>query len=394
MRIFLSCQQSQVRHPVPAYSFWQTYFKAGIEEAGHTWTDDVEIDWAEGLVYSDPQALKQWRDRVWSRTIDIIRQQHQQQPIDLFLSYLFPKQVEPSAIRAIQDLGIPCVNFFCDNVRQLRQVPRSFYPFDLHWVPEYAALRLYQRAKLNYLHAPMPVWIAAEQRTWNHAEIDSVSFIGSYDIQRAALLNQVIKLGGEIELRGAGWSSEFTAKPLFQPKSRWQTLKNQWQFIAEQGASAWIRKLQSKSIPSIPSSTFSAWVKPQPDAEAYIEILQKSRITLGINRYPSFHYSFTQPHTYSRMRDIEAPMMGACYLTEWAEGLEHLYELGEEIEIYRTAEELVEKIQYLNADPAKRRTIRQKGQRRALSEHTIAKSLSKIQAYLGLTEQKFFVSLS
>ena len=33
-------------------------------------------------------------------------------------------------------------------------------------------------------------------------------------------------------------------------------------------------------------------------------------------------------------------MLGACYLTEWTAGLEHMYELGKEIETYRTPEEL------------------------------------------------------
>jgi len=101
-------------------------------------------------------------------------------------------------------------------------------------------------------------------------------------------------------------------------------------------------------------------------------------ITLGINRYPSYHYPFTRPNTYSRMRDIEAPMMGACYLTEWTEGLDNLYELGEEIETYRTSEELVEKIQYLTSSPTLRNSLRLKGQKRALSEHNITKSIEKI----------------
>ena len=40
-------------------------------------------------------------------------------------------------------------------------------------------------------------------------------------------------------------------------------------------------------------------------------------------------------------------MLGACYLTEWTEGLEHMYELGKEIETYRTAEELTSKLSEL-----------------------------------------------
>jgi spore maturation protein CgeB len=105
---------------------------------------------------------------------------------------------------------------------------------------------------------------------------------------------------------------------------------------------------------------------------------------LGVNRYDSYAYPFSKPDTYSRLRDIEAPMMGACYLTEWAEGLDQLYDLGEEIETYRTAEEMVEKIRELTANPEKRKRMRCYGQKRALSEHTVAKSLDKISAALNL----------
>ena len=51
MRIFLSYQQALQKHNVPAYSFWETYFKNGIEEAKHKWVEANEVDWAESLVY-------------------------------------------------------------------------------------------------------------------------------------------------------------------------------------------------------------------------------------------------------------------------------------------------------------------------------------------------------
>ena len=51
MRIFLSYQHAFVKHNVPAYSFWETYFKNGIEEAKHKWVEANEVDWAESLVY-------------------------------------------------------------------------------------------------------------------------------------------------------------------------------------------------------------------------------------------------------------------------------------------------------------------------------------------------------
>ena len=77
-------------------------------------------------------------------------------------------------------------------------------------------------------------------------------------------------------------------------------------------------------------------------------------------------------------------MLGACYLTEWTEGLEYLYEPGREVDCYRSAEELTEKLSQLAVKPEHRRELRRCGQRRALSEHSIPASLLKVTKALGV----------
>ncbi|MDF5731548.1 MAG: glycosyltransferase [Rhizonema sp. PD38] len=387
MQIFLCCQQALKKHNVPAYSFWESYFKQGIQEAGYQWLEAEGVDWAEGLVYMDREALNEWRKLTWNQVISSIKKLQKTRQVDLFLSYLFPKQVDINTVQEIKSLGIPCVNFFCDNVREFIRVPKEFYCFDLHWVPEYKALKMYEQAGLLYTYAPMPVWIAPHQRTCKHLENYGVSFIGSRDVQREMLLAQVIKSDVAVDIRGSGWRNDVSTSCSYkyQNQSLWQTSVNQVDMIATQGILPWVRKIQTKFLPKISNDILSNFVKETPNAVEYVTIIQQSMVCLGVNRYPSYHYPFFQPDTYSRMRDIEAPMMGACYLTEWTEGLDCLYELGEEIETYCTAEEMIEKIRSLQADPEKRRRMRCKVQKRALEEHTVAKSLKRITKTLGLS---------
>jgi Glycosyl transferases group 1 len=385
MRIFISCLQSITKHQVPAYQFWEIYFKRGIEEAGHEWIEAETVDWAEGLVYYEEKDLNIWRDRTWSVVVSSIKQQHQLKPINLFLSYLFPNQVDPAAIKDIQALGIPCVNFYCDNVREFTKVPKVFHCFDLHWVPEYKALPMYQQAGLKYIHAPMPVWVSPDQRTCEHPENYGISFIGSRDAQREVLLAEALRYGISLEIRGAGWNTQNSTLhgSIDENKNLWDTAINQWQFATNTGIKPWLRKIHDKFRSVIPDDIFADSVYPSPNAQEYINIIQQSKVSLGINRYPSYRHPFYKPDTYSRMRDIEAPMMGACYLTEWTEGLEELYELGEEIETYRNSEEMVEKINYLNRYPEKRKSLRVKGQKKALEMHSIPTSINKIISYLN-----------
>jgi hypothetical protein len=386
MKIFLSCLQSSVSHPIPAYHFWQTYFKNGIKEAGHEWLEAEGVDWAEGLAHLENKSLIKWRNYTWDVVVSSIKKQHKQNPIDLFLSYLFPKQVNSSAIQEIQNLGIPCVNFYCDNVRDFIRVPKEFYCFDLHWVPEYKALKMYKKVGLKHVFAPMPVWIPPSQRNCNHREKYGVSFIGSRDIQRESLLAQAIQSGVKLEIRGAGWSKSklnLSENPRVSHNS-YQIATNQLKFLKNQGFLAWLRKIRKSSLPNINDDIFADFVKEQPNAEEYPLIIQQSLISLGINRYPSYRHPFSNPDKYSRMRDIEAPMMGACYLTEWTEELEYLYDIGKDIETYTTSEEMIEKIFMLYSEPEKRNKMRCLAQKRSLEEHTIAKSISLLAHALNI----------
>ena len=77
-------------------------------------------------------------------------------------------------------------------------------------------------------------------------------------------------------------------------------------------------------------------------------------------------------------------MLGACYLTEWAPGLEDLYDPGTEIETYRDAGELMEKASLLGREPGRRANLRRLGQRRALAEHSLIRSIGQLAKRLGI----------
>jgi hypothetical protein len=386
MRIFLSCLQALRPHRIPPYSFWEIYFKRGIEEAGHQWIEAADLDWAEGLTLSDKAALSRWREQTWSLTLEYLRRELQNGAIDLFLGYLYPQMIEPSAIAEIQRLGVPCVSFFCDNIREFRKVPSEYYRFDLNWVPEYGALKMYAAAGLKYVHAPMPCWIPPQRRTAEHTENYGPTFVGSCDHLRRNLLGNTVDLGAPLTIRGPGWQPEASATPMSitRRKSAMQLLRNQYMHISRHGVKSWWFKfepfLRPLRIPDIPGR----FLAPKVFGDSYVAVTQESVVTVGINRVQTFRHSIHNPITYSRLRDVEAPMMGACYLTEWAEDLEHLYTLGVDIETYRTSEELAAKIKELLADPARRLSMRRAGQRRALNELSVPRSLNKITAALGI----------
>lgn len=378
MNILLSFLQSQVQHPIPAYSFWEYNIKNGIEEAGHTWVEHPSLDWAEGLTYTKGAEQEAWRNQRWEEFLVWLKQTLKTRKIDLFLSYLYPQQIQQEAIKEIQRLGIPCVNFFCDNVREFSRVPKEFKVFNLNWVPEYKAVKMYQKEKVNYLHAPMPMWVKPELRNTNVNETYPISFIGSKDIQRVRLLGEAIRKGLKLEIRGSGWDSESTPKKVPYHSSLVQKAHNQLSFIKKYGLYGYYRKWEDRSFVYPDQEFWKYSVREKPNFLAYTNITRNSKVTLGINRYPSFKHPLNRPDAYSRLRDIEAPMLGACYLTEWAEGLDLMYDLGQEIEVYHSEDELMEKADLLIKDKSRRQTLREKAQKKALEKLSIVHTLNNI----------------
>ncbi len=125
-----------------------------------------------------------------------------------------PAQIDETAIKEIQKAGVPCVNFFCDNIRDFKKAPSQFEVFDLNWVPEYKAVKWYKKAGYPYINLPMPMWIEPQYRVLKEEKNSQVTFIGSMDIQRMLLIEQVLEKAPDLPLAiyGAGWlePSNFT----------------------------------------------------------------------------------------------------------------------------------------------------------------------------------------
>jgi hypothetical protein len=378
LKIFLSFLQSEHKYPIPAYDFWEHYIKNGINEAGYEWTECPGADWVLGLVPQSQNDLLKWKQDIWEKTVAWLKKN----PADLFLSYLYPQQIDETAIKEIQKIGIPCVNFFCDNVREFKNIPAEFKAFDLNWVPEYKAVKMYKTAGYAYINLPMPMWVEPKYRILKEEKYDQITFIGSKDIQRKLLFEKLLELEPSLNLAIYGNAWVANNAPEDQPVMPGYTFSKKilfnLNFISNEGIAAFMRKLKYRNINQDLSSLLGTKAHRSISFEEYNSLTSESMITLGVNRFPSFRLPLSRPDTYSRLRDIEAPMLGACYLTEWTEGIEELYDTENEIAVYKNAEDLVLKIKELQANPPKRKTLKINGRKRALDEHQIGNSLNKI----------------
>lgn len=109
-----------------------------------------------------------------------------------------------------------------------------------------------------------------------------------------------------------------------------------------------------------------------------IMMFNKSLINLNLNN------SCNQSHKQIKGRNFEVPACGGFLLTEATENLNDYYELGKEVDIYNSTEELIEKIKYYLSKPEEANAIADAGYRRTISEHTYAHRFEDIFKRAGL----------
>ena len=191
--------------------------------------------------------------------------------------------------------------------------------------------------------------LSPEFRNVASSESGGVVFIGSHDPLREELLGEAVGMGLPLALHGAGWLGVETATDSPTPAVLC-TFANQVEYFGKEGMIAGLMRMTYKLRRKKPNAWIGLHAGAPLSGDAFFQVTRSSPVVVGINRCPSFRRPFWNPLRYSRLRDIEAPMLGACYLTERAPGLADLFDLGTEIETYADATELVEKSKALQGD--------------------------------------------
>ena len=95
------------------------------------------------------------------------------------------------------------------------------------------------------------------------------------------------------------------------------------------------------------------------------QLIFSSKIVLNITRS-----HFYGAETGINLRIFEALAAGAFLLTDYCDELTEIFVIGEEIEVFHSSAELVEKVEYYLANPQKRLEIARRGHQKFLAFHT------------------------
>lgn len=352
MRIFY-CAQSSPNETALAHSkLWYVNLCLPLQDLGHE-VIQFDRDYLHTAYNLDPERsidrpiIAKHRPQFSDELLTELKTIHRRTPIDIFFSYFASAHVEPDVIREIGKMGIITVNWYCNASYQFRLVRDLASAYHYSLVPEKFRLEDYRHAGAN----PIFCQEAANPNVYKAYDVPrdfDVTFIGQKYGDRSLFIEALVQAGVDVRVWGPHWVAVLGDVPL------WTQITTGIKNVL--GGKSWSWMTNDR-----------AWrYGPPLTDEELIRMYSRSKVSLGFSRVADL----STPIRQVRLRDIEAPMSGAFYLTEYFEELEECFDIGREIVCFKDAEDLVDKAKYFLAHDSERERIRLAGMRRAREDHS------------------------
>lgn len=298
--------------------------------------------------------------------------------LDLIFCIVYDDFLNVDTAKRLQALGVPMVNYHIDMVFQWYRVIRTAPYFDVLAVAQMANAEQLAPCNPNIEWMPMaanPNFYHSRAATVSGYQHD-VSFIGSFNPYRRALLAECVRRDVRPVVFGRGWRSREACGRTF--KWDWYKVFHDLRFYA-------VPRWRAEGMASVTGPIrrkYSRGYAFQPlagpdfrgpcETEALPVIFKGSRINLGFSDTGWHHQQgiIQSGMLQCRLRDFEVPMSGGFYLVQEAPDHHNYYKIGEEIETWSEPGELIDKVMFYSRNEQAAERIRQAGQRRALEQHT------------------------
>jgi len=257
--------------------------------------------------------------------------------IDLLMGQMWANYISQEALAKVQALGIPVINISMDDRLPDNWSHREGVRLGAVGLAKHTDLMLTTSSETCAWYAvegcPAIFWPLASDPSVFKPDTEAprdidVLFIGNKYGIRAKIIDGLAQHGIQVECYGAGW-------------------------------------------PNGPAT-----------AEQSAVLFKRARIILGVGTVGYCDDVFTL-----KLRDFDAPMSGALYLTHRSQDLLKLYQEAVEIECYITPDEAATKIHYYLAHPKALESVAAAGHAKALTRDTWINRLHHTFMNLNLTQE-------
>ena len=319
--------------------------------------------------------------RFTSKLVDTFRREHAKKPFDLVFAYLIDGMVDAQGIADLKRYGVPLCNFSCNNAHQFNLVSTlaPLYDFNLH--AEKDAASKFRAVGAN------PVWwpMASNPKYFRPMALPrnvNASFVGGNYGVRARLARRLLDEGIDLQVYGPGWR--------WGASTRLRSAAKHWAYRVRAATgndttkARWRAELCEHDVRQRLGSRYPDHVHAPVSDEELIALYSKSRLSLGILDVHDGHDPTKQVLQHMHLREFEAPMCGALYLTGFTDELAECFEPDSEVLVYRDIGELIDKTRFYLRNPEAGERIRHAGRRRALSDHTYHQRFEQLFSRIGL----------
>ena len=339
---------------------WRRHFYEGLQSAlpSVVLPTDMDFGWARPAVDAPAgrsSVREETSDRLWRQ----IRAARAERGIDAVVSYCFSRDVEPALVERTIQAGVPWINFFCDSTYAFDFVEGIARLASLNWFPERAAIARYHALGRPMLNRPYALNEHALPSAECAAADHALGFVGAPTSNRVLHLARLMLLGCRVAVRGEGWRRDGAAPSGRPPPPGDRRMR------PALGERALVRAL----TPLVRDGA-----RPLTEDEM-APFLSRCRLVLGLNEGRDLTGAY---RSYMKLRDVEFPGYGCCYLTQHNEDVEHAFDVGREVLTFRQASEAASLVRRYTRDPAGARAVGHAGRRRVLAEHTWPARLAEL----------------
>ena len=336
---------------------------------------------------------KSWRaqrDKLNHRLTEVASALKSLGRLDFIFCIVYDDFLLVDTAKKLQELRVPLVNYHVDMAFQWYRVIRTAPYFDVLAVAQLTNAEYLKPHNPNIHWMPMaanPSFYFREAAFPTHCEYD-VSFVGSFNPFRRALLSECVRKGIRPVVFGRGWNRE-NPSPYRFPWGPYKILHDLRYYAAArwkaEGSESLVGPLRRKyargfAFEELDGADFRG---PCSD-ESLPTIFNQSQVNLGFSD-TGWHSEASirqSGNLQCRLRDFEVPMAGGFYLVQEAPDHAQYYKLGEEIVTWSEPSDFLEKVVFYSRNERAAARIREAGQKRVLGEHTWQHRFDRLFALL------------
>jgi hypothetical protein len=309
--------------------------------------------------------------------------EHAKRPFDVFFSYLMDGMIEHEVLDEIRRVGVPTCNFSCNNVHQFDLVDGLSPHFDFNLHSERDVGDKFKAIGATPLWWPM----AANPQYAHPVDVPrqfGASFVGGNYGLRAGYALHLLDNGVDVHLFGPRWTL-----PSRLARTKRRVRRDLTMGKALIAPSLHVRAKATAEVARIDVARRLAIEHPgnvhQPVSDdEVIGLYSSSHVSLGFLEVFDQHDPSKPVLQHLHLREFEAPMSGALYLTNYSDELAEFFEPDKEVLVWRNRQELLEKTQYYSEHPEIGDRIRSAGRKRALACHTYEHRFEQLFKEVGL----------